>query len=458
MSGHRRRRVLACFLAAFMLVAASPLVSQSASAEETVSNPGLGGWDPAIQLDTNGFPVIAFTTFDPPELHVVRCSDAACIQPVTTAILPGRYAVPSLAIDSNDRPIVAALDLDVGQLAVVRCDDATCTSLSEIARPDDVLGLDASPSIVLTADDRPVIASWSKVTRTPRIIYCGDPACSVGNSIATPDLTTDTINGSHIRLTSAGLPVVVYPDFNLNQWKLLRCGNVSCTANNLITTVGSTSNNSNIALQLTSNDVPVFLMIGNDNIQLRACADPGCASFVTSFIAVGPAFFSDESLAFDADDNPVMAYLDFNAQDLILKRCTSSRCQMVTLGDEDYEGLTPAVAIDDDGFPVIAHRNVTRDQLEVTRCDDPDCSPAVPFVIADADCSRDLNILDAFAVAQYVVGSKASVASCEENQPNGEISLSAVSLDGGPVTIQNAFWVAQCVVELASPLCPDEPG
>lgn len=80
-------------------------------------------------------------------------------------------------------------------------------------------------------------------------------------------------------------------------------------------------------------------------------------------------------------------------------------------------------------------------------------------VRGDANCDGALNILDAFATAQYVVELREGIETCPLAASATQISLHAVAATTGePVTIQTAFQVSQCVVGLVNSLCPAEPG
>lgn len=457
------RRLINCFVVLALVLVTAVAAAPTAAAEDVTTNPGAAGWDAAIQLDANDHPVIAYTS-RPYALNILQCGDPTCSSGNNTISLPGQYVSPSLAIDSTGRPMVAALDLANTQLVVFGCTDATCTSLTDLARPDDDTRLDAGPSIVLDAEDRPIIANWSKGDRQPRIIHCGDPLCLSNNSIALPDPGVDTWTGSNIVLSSAGLPVVAYRDFASNQVRVLRCGNVACTANNSINSAGSATDVGTISLALGSDDAATLAMnIQSDGVQLRTCNDLACTDLRLGRIEVAESSLARQSLALTQADTAVVAYLDYDRQDLRVRSCANDFCSTSNVqipGDGDYEGLGAALALDANGFPVIAHRNVTQDLLEVLRCDDPNCAADAVEpgndLGGDANCDGIVNILDAAATAQYVVQARAGAATCAQATQASDISLAAVSIDDRPVTILNAFWVSECVVGLVRPLCPDQ--
>lgn len=440
-----------------LVVATSPIIA-SAEDVSTTKAEWAGGWDASLALDSNGFPVAAFTDATG-SLRIMRCGSDTCdADSQTVKLVEGQFADPSLVLDSGDRPVIAVLEADVG-LVVLRCEDPGCTTAFERNNVDPGAGPDWGPSLALDANSRPVIVNWDRIASKPHIIHCGDKVCSSDNTVTTPDTTTDTWRGSQLQLSSAGSPVVVYPNDASGELRLLRCGNVSCTAGNSIGSLGPVGNTGPISMQLASDDSPMLVMTtGTSRLELRVCADAACSSFTTTDLEPPDFLIGSTALALDPNDNPVLAYVDRAAQDLKILHCRDSIC--ADRGSEhyqvgaDYEGLGASLVLNADGFPVVAHRNVTLNQLQLLRCDDPNCAPDPVPVVGDANCDGAFNILDAYATAQYVVQLSVGVPTCADVTGLNQVSLAAVRADGRPVTILNAFWISECVVGLNNVLCP----
>lgn len=65
----------------------------------------------------------------------------------------------------------------------------------------------------------------------------------------------------------------------------------------------------------------------------------------------------------------------------------------------------------------------------------------------DPNCDGVLNILDAFAVAQYVVGQRTGAQSCPLGNPSTEINVAKSDFNGdGVLNILDAFYASGCVV------------
>jgi hypothetical protein len=85
------------------------------------------------------------------------------------------------------------------------------------------------------------------------------------------------------------------------------------------------------------------------------------------------------------DGNPIVAYHDFPAGDLVVAHCDDPGCVSVTrttLATAGvFDGSEPTLAIGSDGLPVIAHRDVTNDALVMDRCIDIVCSDSVRITL-----------------------------------------------------------------------------
>lgn len=459
---YRSRRLVGLVVFAVVLLLvdiASPAIAPADAEDVATSASWPVGADAALALDANGFAYVAFTTFN--SLYVLRCFDTAC-DASTTAVVEGPYDLPSIAIDSTDRAVIAARHRDDRQLVVFACETEVCTSLSEPSRPATDLEVVAPPSLILDAQDRPIIAAIDQTTYSMRIISCVDALCSGAATIASPASAVETVAASPIQLDANGRSVVTFIDAATNELLLLRCGDAGCTTGTTVVAVG-TALSYQLSLKLSASNRPVisvtrYLGSNNEGIELRICDDPGCSTFVTTEIDTGVYDPSPTSLALDGNDFPVLAYFDRAAQDLRVTRCGDAACgarTTTTVDRRGFEGVHPSLALDAAGLPVIAHRSASASQLELLRCDDPNCEPGSAVeVMGDANCDGSLNILDAFITAQYVVELRGSAATCDDTVGTTDIALSTVTVGDEPVTIQNAFWVAQCAVELDNRLCP----
>ena len=109
----------------------------------------------------------------------------------------------SLALDTSGNPVISYQE-DLGaprHLKVLHCGDPTCTSGNSITTPDTNTGTRSYSSLVLDATGNPVIA-YHGGSNDLRVLHCGNPNCTAANSIASPD--TAVTNKRHWHLARIG--------------------------------------------------------------------------------------------------------------------------------------------------------------------------------------------------------------------------------------------------------------
>jgi hypothetical protein len=95
------------------------------------------------------------------------------------------------------------------------------------------------------------------------------------------------------------------------------------------------------------------------------------------------------SIAIGADGMPVISYYDNTNRSLKVAHCEDAACASaatITTVDDDpttIEGRYGAIAIGDDGLPVVSYQGGTGDTLKVAKCVDVAC--ASPATITEVD-------------------------------------------------------------------------
>jgi len=108
--------------------------------ERFLSDGGLGDDALSMQLDENDYPVIAFSDNERSSLSLHRCSDRTCAGADRAVFdVPGA-SNPSLQLDADGYPVVALVGDD--GLHLVRCDDSFCTGPRETVSDSDGDGVD----------------------------------------------------------------------------------------------------------------------------------------------------------------------------------------------------------------------------------------------------------------------------------------------------------------------------
>ncbi len=253
-----------------------------AGGDESVTAPGPSWGDIAVELDAAGNPVISDYYSG---LRVTHCNDPYCAGSdefasiADTTALVGVYS--SIELDAAGNPVVSYQDFGNYDLRLLRCNDPNCVGGDDsIAAPDTANDVGYSSSLVLDADGNPVIVHRDDTNDDLRFVHCNDPSCAGSDELlASPDGAPDATGSSaSVDLDSLGRPIVSYSDSGLGL-KVLRCGNVDCTANNSI--VVAAEGASGGALQLDSLDRPIVVHAEGSGpghtLRVLHCADVACA-------------------------------------------------------------------------------------------------------------------------------------------------------------------------------------
>lgn len=295
----------------------------------------------------------------------------------------------SLKLDAAGNPVIAFWD-DRASVKLAHCANPACTSGTSIHTVDtgEVL---AEVSLALNGAGNPVISYFSGNLDARhgnlKIATCGDHNCSSGTVIATPDGGTgNNVTGlaSSLVLDSVGNPVVSYT--GLSGVKVLHCGNPTCTSGNSINFIdasaGTGYGTGNLALDAAGNPVLSYVASGATyHVKVAHCHDPDCAAAAINSIAqVGAANTDGTSLMLDAAGNPVLAY--FNAG-LEVAHCANPTCSANTVissvDRRESNGNRSSLVLDSDGNPVISYTIMVKkgqqfeDHLAVLRCGDANC-------------------------------------------------------------------------------------
>ena len=110
------------------------------------------------------------------------------------------------------------------------------------------------------------------------MLHCGDPNCSSGNVITSPDTAGDVGLNTSLALDASGNTVVSYQNGTSGELKLLYCGDPSCSSGNVITSPGATGigSSSSPSLALDGSGNPVVSYPSDRDLKILHCGDPNC--------------------------------------------------------------------------------------------------------------------------------------------------------------------------------------
>src|SRR2546428_255522 len=231
--------------------------------------------------------------------------------------------------------------------------------------------------IAIGSDGLPVISYDSNVYDTMKgplkVLKCGNTSCSAGNIIT----YLDQYSGSNsIAVGADGLPVIGYTGPHFYSLNVLKCGNVSCSAGNAISVVYTWPHNSQgqqyPSIKMGSDNLPVISSIGP---KVTHCTDPFCYSNLLSWIDVNG---TDSSLAVGRDGLPIISYFDTFYGHLKVAHCGNVSCSanndVRTIDSSGSDvGHNTSIAIGSDGLPIISYWDGTNGYLKVAHCASVTC-------------------------------------------------------------------------------------
>ena len=190
------------------------------------------GWRPLVGALATLFAIVLASVL----INGARTGGAAsdnAIRILDSANRVGEHS--SIALDTSGNPVISYYDRSAFALKVMHCNDPNCAGNDEnIATPDRVGLVGQYTSLILDAAGNPVVSYYDITNSALKVLHCGNPNCTSGNTIATPDTIGDVGKYSSIELDGVGKPVVSYYDETNADLKLLHCGNTTCTSINFL--------------------------------------------------------------------------------------------------------------------------------------------------------------------------------------------------------------------------------
>jgi hypothetical protein len=340
----------------------------------------------ALELDAVGNPVIAFRGGS--MLQLAHCANPACssgtsIQTIDTGSLESTV---SLALDHSGNPVVSYffgnVDAGTGELRVITCGDANCSSGVNIAIADRGLqGL--SNFMVLDASGNPVVSYTGG--NGLKLLHCGNPACTSGNSVRSVDPLSGEGQGTGMALDGAGNPVIAYVGAGTApKVHVVHCNDPNCSSRSK-TAVDSAGNfnidNAALVLDAVGNPVVSYYHLGH---RIAHCGNPNCtANNVITTVDPLALDGGGSSMVLDGNGNPAISYTLFQGgkNRLTILRCGDANCSTGnTFANPDLSsdnGLGSSLQLDAHGRPVASYQRFDlrlNSYLFLLHCGSPSCN------------------------------------------------------------------------------------
>ncbi len=353
------------------------------SVKEGASQMGLY---PALAIGPDGLPVISHFDATQKLLMLTHCGDSACVSgnrtaPVDSLVVnAGQYS--SLAFGADGLAIVAYYDAGTTSLALTHCADRICRSTTTTR----VAASKASgeyTAIAIGADGLPVVSYYDRTRRTLAVTHCGTAACDAGNVTRWPDPSSNDV-GLHTAIVIGAdrLPMVSYYDATAGALRVTHCGDLSCGAGNVSTTVDDPAEAAGLhsAIAIGRDGLPVIAHM-QEKVGLRVthCGSATCAAGAVTTLVTAPGDVQGyyPSIAIAADGLPVVSHASPGTDSLHVSACADAACTAARTTRVDTldvpHGYDSSLGIGVDGLPVVAHYVKGAGALRITKCGTANC-------------------------------------------------------------------------------------
>ncbi len=327
--------------------------------------------DTSIAIGRDGLPIIAYTSTGE-QLHIAKCLHPSC---ATASAYPlqatnGVGVTPRLAIGADGLPVVAHFDRNGPGLRVSHCNDADCRTVTSTLV---VTGSVSFNALAIGADGLPIVAHQLASTDL-RVTHCENVVCTVFQTVTVDSAGTSGWDPA-IAIGTDGLAIVAHYDATSGDLRATHCQNVACSSatTRIVETAGNVGSDAAIMVGADGRPLIAHSDLTTGGVRLTHCDDATCSTATSVTVPQG----QDPILARGPGGTPVLGlYRFFFDYELMVGQCDTARCGnvqvgLVPTGAPSARGLS--MAIDRDGVPVIAHRNVSTGQLRVTRCGTATC-------------------------------------------------------------------------------------
>ncbi len=271
-----------------------------------------------------------------------------------------------------------------------------CVAVSPSAQPqlprdNTVTAVDPNagsyPSITTGADGLPVISYYSSAVLHPRVVKCGNASCSAGNVINLIDIGSNLGDHSAIIVGADGFPVIAYRDITGGNLRVFKCTNAACgnLAASIQVNSGSGQYNS-IAIGRDGFPIISTYAPGTADLRVIKCSNPSCSLSSTAVVDTAGNVGQGTSITVGFDGLPIIAYFDVTSNALKIVHCGDAAC---TAGNTfnttgiSTGGNSPSLVIGADGMPIIAYYDAFSVGLTFVRCADVSCTSLGPLRALD---------------------------------------------------------------------------
>ncbi|KKQ76399.1 MAG: hypothetical protein US99_C0073G0001, partial [Candidatus Daviesbacteria bacterium GW2011_GWF2_38_6] len=363
-----------------------PTIAATTQTATTIDTTGTVGQGSSVAIGPDGFPIISYGVATS-SIRVTKCGNAACSSGNTSTVLASGNNYnqeTSVVIGTDGLPLVGYLinTGGSGSVTIVKCGNASCSAGNTSTV---VFSTEAAPgpdyvSIAIGTNGNPVVA-YSRSSSTTRLISCGNASCSAGN--------IDTSIGSgndrppiKAVIGTDGFPLIPFVNASDATFHVVHCGNAGCTSGNTNTTVDSGATNGGFSggVAIGSDGLPIISYYNNSALDLIVihCGNISCSSGnIKTSVDTENNVGSWSSMTIGTDGLAIIAFSDDTNLDLRVFHCSNIACTTGTATSIDTAnnvGTNSSIAIGTDGLPFISFYDSSSGDARVIKCATVSCN------------------------------------------------------------------------------------
>ena len=294
----------------------------------------------------------------------------------------------SIAIGRDGNPVISYYNRTNSDLRVVKCTNPSCSTFNTpviLDSPVVNFGDEGRyTNIVIGADDNPVISYLDHITFSLKLVKCGNPSCSFNNTVVTLDSSTNDLGRyASLAIGADDFPIISYWDLINTDLKIVKCQNQDCSIKDpprtLDSSTGTVGRYTSIAIG--KDDLPIISYSDEftNDLKIVRCLTQSCSINFAPIIldSVGDVGLYT-SIAIGNDRFPIISYYDSTNKDLKIVHCLNQSCSSfdtpLTLDSVGDVGKYTSIAIGTDDNPIISYYDVTNKDLKIVHCLNQRCS------------------------------------------------------------------------------------
>lgn len=236
-------------------------------------------------------------------------------------------------------------------------------------------------SITINTDGLPIIAYYDSTADDLKVLKCGNPSCSSGNTDTTIDSAGNVGLAPSIAIGADGLPIISYQaSSGTLGLRVVHCGDSSCSSGNTVTAIDLAIVPNYTAIAIGTDGFPIIAYNDpvNDDLYVAHCANTACTSLSTTKQKIDSTNAVGKYLSIaivPSDGFPIISYYDETNSDLKIVKCGDLECLVgnvtITTSDDDSAsavGNYSSITIGNDGLPIISYYDTTNGNLKTHWC------------------------------------------------------------------------------------------